>query len=390
MNKYCILGSGRQGTAAAYDIAKFGSASKIIMADVDVEVAKAASNRVNNLCGSLICEFTKIDVSDSNGLKNLFKDCDLVISCVPYFFNLEILEIAISTKTHMVDLGGHTGITRKQLSMHSKAKSAGVVAVPDCGMGPGMNITMSLLALEKVENGRHVYIWDGGLPQRPVEPWNYALFFNINGLTNEYDGSAYFIDCGKVREFECFSDYELIDFEGVGTLEAAVTSGGLSTMPWTYEDRLSTLRNKTLRYKGHWEQMKGFRNLGLFRTDTVKFGNKEIVPREFYHHLLEQQLIDNSTTDVCMMRVDAFNEDKSKGVRVEAVERFDQSTGFSAMEKWTGWHASIMAIHIINKKIDPGVVSVENALHGSDFFEESKKRNYNISINNLVRNKEEG
>ena len=180
----------------------------------------------------------------------------------------------------------------------------------------------------------------------------------------------------------------MIDFDGVGTLEAAVTSGGLSTMPWTYEDRLSTLRNKTLRYKGHWEQMKGFRNLGLFRTDIVKFGNKEIVPREFYHHLLEQQLIDNSTTDVCLMRVDAFNEDKSKGVRVEAVERFDQSTGFSAMEKWTGWHASIMAIHIINKKIDPGVVSVENALHGSVFFAESKKRNYNISINDLVRNKE--
>jgi hypothetical protein len=31
---YAILGSGKQGTAAAYDLAKFGKAHKIIMADV--------------------------------------------------------------------------------------------------------------------------------------------------------------------------------------------------------------------------------------------------------------------------------------------------------------------------------------------------------------------
>ena len=383
MNKYCILGSGRQGTAAAYDLAKFGNADKITMADINIDIAKAASERVNKLTNQDLCDYSVVNVTNKNDLINLLDSCDLVISCVPYFFNLEILKVAISTKTHMVDLGGHTNITKRQLSLNSTAISSNIVAVPDCGMGPGMNITMSLLGLEKINDGKHVYIWDGGLPIEPVEPWNYALFFNVNGLTNEYDGSAFFLEDGVVKEFECFSDYELIDFKPLGTLEAAVTSGGLSTMPWTFENKLSTLRNKTLRYKGHWKEMKAFRQLGLFDTDKIKFNDKEIIPREFYHHLLEKQLKKNSISDICLMRIDVYNKNKSKGVRVEAVEKFDDLTGFSAMEKWTGWHASMMAIHIINNNIEPGVKSVENAMSGSDFYFESKKRNFKIEIKKI-------
>ena len=49
----------------------------------------------------------------------------------------------------------------------------------------------------------------------------------------------------------CFEDYEVIDFGGkIGQLEASVTSGGLSTMPWTFQNKLKVLENKTLRYLG--------------------------------------------------------------------------------------------------------------------------------------------
>ena len=33
---YAILGAGRQGTSAAFDLAKFGSAKKIFLADIGV------------------------------------------------------------------------------------------------------------------------------------------------------------------------------------------------------------------------------------------------------------------------------------------------------------------------------------------------------------------
>ena len=65
---------------------------------------------------------------------------------------------------------------------------------------------------------------------------------------------------------------EIIDFGGsIGKLEASVTSGGLSTMPWTFEGKVKVLENKTLRYIGHWEWMKAYRQLGLFNEDEISF-----------------------------------------------------------------------------------------------------------------------
>ena len=116
------------------------------------------------------------------------------------------------------------------------------------------------------------------------------LFFNTNGLTNEYAGCASFIRNGKIEEVHCFKDIELLDFDKYGKLEAAVTSGGLSTMPWTFENNLEILENKTLRYPGHWQDMIAYRNLGLFDLTEIGYNNQKIIPREFYHHLLEPKL----------------------------------------------------------------------------------------------------
>ena len=47
--EYTVLGAGRQGTAAAYDMAKFGDASRGVLADIDQKLAEKAAERVNNL-----------------------------------------------------------------------------------------------------------------------------------------------------------------------------------------------------------------------------------------------------------------------------------------------------------------------------------------------------
>jgi lysine 6-dehydrogenase len=250
-------------------------------------------------------------------------------------------------------------------------------------MGPGMNITMALLAMEQLDTPKHVRIWDGGLPLNPVEPWNYASFFNINGLTNEYDGNAFFIRGGKVTEVSCFDDMEVLSFgDEIGDLEAAVTSGGLSTMPWTFEGKLQTLENKTLRYFGHWEQMIAFRQLGLFNLEPIDFQDRKIVPREFYHQLLEPKLNANPKEDICIMRTEAIGEKDGKPTKavVETLEYFNEKTGFYAMEKWTGWHASMMGIRIANGELKSGAISVENAMSGAYFLKEAQRRGYKIDI----------
>jgi len=381
MKKFVIVGSGRQGVAVAYDLLRNNN-HYVTIVDISEKSIDDAFKKLSRISNSSNLEVKIEDVTNYNSMLSILKDADVMISAVPYEFNLELTKIAIDSKTSMVDLGGHTNIVRDQLSMNDEAIKSEISIVPDCGMGPGMNITMAVLATEILDQTDEIHICDGGLPQNPVPPWNYSLFFNIEGLTNEYDEQAYFLNKGSIVEVPCFSGIENIEFDDFGTLEAAVTSGGLSTMPWTFKNKLKVLENKTLRYPGHWEWMKAYRELGLFDRDSIEHKNQKIVPRDFYHQLLEKKLDYGRVEDVCLMRIKALGEKDSKKVelKIDAVEHYNQKLDLTAMEKWTGWHISIMAIEIAYNRIKKGAISVENALNGHTFLEEAKKRNYDIKI----------
>lgn len=381
MKKYCIIGSGRQGTAAAFDIVNHGNPKSLTIIDSNNNNLEGCRDKIKKLTDFDV-DILNIDIKDQNKLIQSLLGIDILLSSVPYMFNLYLTDIAIKSKTSMVDLGGHTNNVIKQLEKSKEAKEAGITIVPDCGMGPGMNVSMALLAMEGFDEVEEVRVWDGGLPQEPKPPWNYNLFFNIAGLTNEYDGNAYFIRNGKVAEVPCFEDIETLEFDNIGNLEAAVTSGGLSTMPWTFENKIKLLENKTLRYKGHWEQMIAFRQLGLFREEKLKIDNVEISPRDFYHTLLEPKLEQNNLKDICIMRTEATG--MLNGVKttkkVECIEKYNEDTKFLAMEMWTGFHASMVMQHIAASKIESGAYPIEKALSGNDFYNYAVSRNYKIEI----------
>ena len=381
MKKYCIIGSGRQGTAAAFDIVNHGNPKSLTIIDSNNNNLEGCKDKIKKLTNFDV-DIINIDIKNQQKLIESLLDVDIFLSSVPYMFNLYLTDIAIKSKTSMVDLGGHTNNVIKQLEKSKEAKEAGITIVPDCGMGPGMNVSMALLAMEGFDEVEEVRVWDGGLPQEPKPPWNYNLFFNIAGLTNEYDGNAYFIRNGKVAEVPCFEDIEILEFDSIGNLEAAVTSGGLSTMPWTFENKIKLLENKTLRYKGHWEQMIAFRQLGLFREEKLKIDNIEISPRDFYHTLLEPKLEQNNLKDICIMRTEAtgvLNGVKTTK-KVECIEKYNEDTEFLAMEMWTGFHASMVMQHIAASKIESGAYPIEKALSGNDFYNYASSRNYKIEI----------
>ena len=60
-NTFGILGSGMQGTAAAYDLAKFAEPARIFVGDLDLAQAERSANRVNELAGAIICEPYEVD-----------------------------------------------------------------------------------------------------------------------------------------------------------------------------------------------------------------------------------------------------------------------------------------------------------------------------------------
>ena len=382
MKNFCVIGSGRQGTAAAYDIVKYGKPKMLSIIDSDENNLNKCAKKIEQLTGFKVKK-NNIDIHDRDLLIETLSNIDVFLSSVPYPYNLYLTEVAIDSSTSMVDLGGHTQNVIKQLQFSNKAIESGISIVPDCGMGPGMNVSVALLSMNDFDCVDEVRVWDGGLPQDPISPWKYNLFFNVQGLTNEYDGSAYFIRDGKVKEVECFEDIENLNFgPEIGDLEAAVTSGGLSTMPWSFEGKIKILENKTLRYLGHWDTMIAYRQLGLFEEKETNFKDMKISPREFYHHLLEPQLEVEKPKDVCIMRAESVGliNGERKTKRIQCIESYDNKTGFLAMEKWTGYHASMVMQHIANEKVPLGAHPIEKALSGLDFYNYAISRGYKIDI----------
>ena len=267
--RYCVLGAGRQGTAAAYDLGRFGKARDIALADVDLGRAEAASERVNELLSTPISAPARLDATEAGSLERAFEECDLVVSAVPYAHNPRVAEAAIRAGASMVDLGGNTDIVRQELALDAMALEAGVALVPDCGMGPGMNVSLLVHAMEQLDDPLDAYVFDGGLPQHPEPPWNYALTFNMEGLTNEYTGEAVFLREGKIVQVPALGEPEVVEIPPLGALEALVTAGGLSTAPWTFEGTLRTLENKTLRHPGHWDRIRAFHDLGLLDLKPI-------------------------------------------------------------------------------------------------------------------------
>ncbi len=386
--RYAVLGAGRMGLAAAYDIAKCGEADEVLLIDIDPELARESAKRVNTLIDKKVATAVQADIKDRDQLASILDGVTSIISAVPYSFNLAVTELALELGANMCDLGGHTGIVRQQLEKDSEAKAKGVTIVPDCGMGPGLNISLALYAMSLLDAPREVYIWDGGLPQNPEPPWNYALTFNIGGLTNEYYGNAYFIRNGKVIEVPCFEGYEELEFNApLGKLEAFVTSGGLSTMPWTYECKLERLENKTLRYPGHYSQFKTFSELGLLEPEPIRIGAHKIAPREILHELLEPQLTQPYVHDVCVIRVKCSGEKNGQASEaiVELIDYYDERTGLTAMQRLTGWHASIVAILAARGKLEKGAIPIELAVPGDVVVQEAKRRGLEIVVNtNLI------
>jgi lysine 6-dehydrogenase len=342
--RYLVLGAGRQGTAAAYDLAHFGRAERVVLADRDPQAAAGAAARVNALVGQAVAEARGLDVADEAALVRALADADVALSAVPYRLNLPITRAAIAARTHLCDMGGHTDTTRAQLALDAEARAAGISLVPDCGMGPGLIVTLGVHALEQLDEPRELYLYDAGLPQYPRPPWNYEMTFSIEGLTNEMDGQAYFIRDGRLTPVDTLSEPEWIEVPGLGRLEADICSGGLSTSAWTFQGRLWRYENKVLRYPGHFAWLRAFKALGLFSQEPIEVGRSRVVPRDVYHALLAPRLVSGDPRDVCVIRARAVGQKcGSEAVAVaDLVDRYDETTGFTAMERLTGWHCAVV------------------------------------------------
>lgn len=378
---YVVLGAGRQGAAAAYDMAQWGNAKNIILADIDQKASKYAAERVNDLIGRNAVEPILLDANDLKAVGKTLKGANACLSALPYSMNLNVTRVALDSGVNFCDLGGSTDIAIEQHGFDEEARQAGISIIPNCGQVPGMGTTLMVHAIELLDKAIDVYMWDGGIPQNPRPPFKYLMTFHIAGLTNEYDQPAIFLRDGKVTEVPQMTELETVEFpEPIGTLEAFVAGGGTDTMPWTYEGQLRTLQNLTLRYPGHFAQLRAFYDLGLWSLEPILVNGTEIIPREVFHTLFLPKVDFPEDKDMVIVRVKAIGEKDGKPAEalVEVIDYYDDTTGFTAMERGTGWSAAIVTEMMARGETAKGAGGVEKMVPAKPFVDELNRHGIKV------------
>jgi saccharopine dehydrogenase-like NADP-dependent oxidoreductase len=329
MKKVIVLGGGMIGSVIAADLCN----------EYDVTIADKNSNRLSYLETQGKLKTTVWDFSDERDINKLIEDFNLVIGAVPGNIGFETLRAILSASKNVVDI---SFFERDPFELDELANEMDVTAVVDCGISPGLSNIILGFHNEWMEiESYKCYV--GGLPFKKYWPFNYKATFSPIDVIQEYIRPARIVSNSKVIVKEALSDPEMIEFDEVGTLEAFNTDG-LRTLLKTI--KIPNMIEKTLRYPGHRELMKIFRETGFFSYDGINIGNQVIRPIDLTSRLLFSQWEAKDEDDeFTMLRIEISGKEggEKKKYIYEIFDRYDKENKTTSMARTTGFTCTAVA-----------------------------------------------
>ena len=338
--KIVILGAGLVGSAIVIDLAR-KEEFQITAADID----PIALKRISDVTGA---RTEQADLSKPEMVQSLAKDADLVICAVPGFMGYQTLKEIITAGKNVVDI---SFFPEDPFGLDDLAQEKGVTAVIDCGVAPGLCNIIAGYVADKLEEPSYYHCYVGGLPEVREWPYEYKAVFSPVDVLEEYTRPARLIENGREVIYPALSGVELMDFPEAGTLEAFNTDG-LRTLRDTLD--IPTMKEKTLRYPGHANLMRTFRESGFFSWEPVDLDGCKVVPISLTSKLLfDQWKLNEGEKDLTVMQVVIKGKEKNKQViyQYDLLDHFDEQTGITSMARTTGFTCTIVARQLLKGMI---------------------------------------
>jgi saccharopine dehydrogenase-like NADP-dependent oxidoreductase len=341
-----VLGAGMVGSVIAEDLADFGFS--VTIADINGSALARVSERSNQ---SIAIE--QIDCSDQDAIAALVSTADIVLGALPSWLGFNALQTIIKSGKPYCDI---SFMEEDPRSLHELAIEHGVTCVLDFGVAPGMSHLLCSVANETLDVCKRLDIVVGGLPLERCWPWEYKAPFSPRDVIEEYIRPARIIEHGKMVTRAALSECVLIDFPGVGTLEA-FNSDGLRTLCDTLD--VPFMKERTLRYPGHAKQMKMLRDGGFFKTEEIEIGGQKVKPIDMSAKILiDGWKYEEGEADLTVMRIEGEGTlgDTEMLIRWDLLDYYDNENGQSSMARTTGFPAASIGRMIVDGTINmPGV-----------------------------------
>jgi saccharopine dehydrogenase-like NADP-dependent oxidoreductase len=283
------------------------------------------------------------DLSDPATVTDLVSDYDFVVDAVPGFMGFQTLKAVIEAGKNVIDIAF---FAEDPFELDALAKEMGVIAIMDCGVFPGMGSALIGRVARKLDEVDSVLTYVGGLPEVRQWPWEYKAVFSPVDVIEEYIRPARYVENGFLVTRPALSDPELLEFRGIGTLEAFNTDG-LRTLAETIG--APNMKEKTLRYPGHIEKMAVLRESGFFSQEKIEVGGVMVSPLDVTAGLLfPMWKLEEGEGDVTVLQI--IVEGKKNGQKLRYVydlfDRFDHEAKVTSMARTTGYTAT-MALRMV-------------------------------------------
>lgn len=246
-----VAGAGKVGRLLACLLAD-APGYEVYMVDVHLDLEELPSSLRSKI------NYSELNITDPETWKNFIakSPVDAVVSCLPYFCNVDLARLADQSAIHYFDLTEDVATTEtvKRLSQ-GKQKAF----MPSCGLAPGFVNLAAHHLMQGFTDIDTVKLRVGGLPLVTNNALMYALTWSTDGLINEYGNVCRAIIDNKAVDLQPLENTEEIELDGI-IYEAFNTSGGVGSLVDTCLGKAKNLNYKTIRYPGHCEKMRFLMN----------------------------------------------------------------------------------------------------------------------------------
>jgi len=241
-----VAGAGKIGSLLAQLLA-YRTGMHVLLAD-------AREEALVNIPQSLQLTTLNFDLMATDAAKALITDHSItaIVSCLPYFCNSMLAQLAANQGIHYFDLTEDVASVAVVKEFANGQQSA---FVPRCGVAPGYINILAHDLMQSFENLDTVRLRAGCLPKYVSNSLQYALSWSVDGLINEYGNVCEGIVEGQRVELRPLEDIESLQLDGV-EYEAFNTSGGVGELANMYIGKIDKLNYKTIRYPGHGDRMR--------------------------------------------------------------------------------------------------------------------------------------
>jgi len=368
-------GAGAVGSAAVKALAASRVFSEMVIADANVERARALASEL--VKRGVSASASELDARDLESVKAAARDADVVVNCVgPFYeFGPGVLRAVIEAGVDYVDVCDDVDATAKMLEMNVAAREAGITALIGMGVSPGIaNVMVKYCAerlLDEVE-AVDIYHAHGG---EPIEGPG-VVKHRIHSMLMEV---PVFLD-GELRYVRLFDESgraleEEVDFCGLGTYRAYVYPHPETITLPRYIKGVRRVTNKGLVLPpGYAELIKNVVKLGLTTDEPLEVQGHLISPLEFAVAFIikkREEILKKAglTRPVGCLKIVVSGRKGGKLLKyIFSLASVGAGTGMT-MQDATGLAAALGAVLMAQGRIKgPGVLPPEACVNPDEFL----------------------